>query len=110
MAIAGGEARDDPDPLATRYYLASTKDELVAAFGTITGVILDCRFTLSSAPPDGEHVGVLLGKDRVPPDSWSYSGADKLTIEVTGTACDEIKSGKTGAVDIVFGCPQDPIR
>jgi hypothetical protein len=110
MAVAGGEARADPNPLATKYYLASTKDELVTAFGAITGVILDCRFSLSSAPPDGEHVGIMLGKDRVPPDSWNYSGPDKTTIEVTGAACDQIKSGATESVQIVFGCPMDPIR
>ena len=110
MAIAGGEARADPNPLATKYYLASTKDELVAAFGAITGVILDCRFALSSAPPAGGHVGVLLGKDRVPPDSWNFTGPDKSTIEVTGASCDQIKSGATESVQVVFGCPTDPIR
>jgi hypothetical protein len=110
MAVAGGEARADPNPLATKYYLASTKDELVTAFGAITGVILDCRFALSSAPPDGGHVGVLLGKDRLPPDSWNFTGPDKKTIEVTGASCDQIKSGATESVQIVFGCPMDPIR
>jgi hypothetical protein len=110
MAVAGGEARTDPNPLAKKYYLASTKDDLVAAFGSITGAILDCRFALSSAPPDGGHVGVLLGKDRVPPDSWNYTGPDRLTIEVTGASCDRIKSGATESVQIVFGCPMDPIR
>ena len=110
MAVAGGEARTDADGGAPKYYLASTKDELVAAFGAITGVILDCRFSLSSRPPDGEHVGVILGKDRVPPDAWSYADQEKTTIEVTGASCDQIKSGTTDSVQIVFGCPMDPIR
>jgi hypothetical protein len=110
MANAGGEARPDPNPLATKFYLANTKDELVDALVAITGVIVDCRFSLSSPPPDGEHVGVLLGSDRVPPELWNYTGADKMTIEVTGASCDQIKSGAADALKIVFGCPQDPIR
>jgi hypothetical protein len=110
MANAGGEARPDPNPLATKFYLANTKDELVAALVAITGVIVDCRFSLSSPPPDGEHVGVLLGADRVPPDLWSFTSADKMTIEVTGASCDQIKSGTAEALRVVFGCPQDPIR
>jgi hypothetical protein len=110
MANAGGEGRPDPNPLATKFYLANTKDELVSALVAITGVILDCRFSLSSPPPDGEHVGVTLGADRVPPELWSFTGADKTTIEVTGASCDAIKSGTADAVRIVFGCPEDPIR
>jgi hypothetical protein len=110
MANAGGEARPDPNPLATKFYLANTKDELVAALGAITGSIVDCRFALSTAPPDNEHVGVLLGPDRVPPDSWTFTGPDKTTIEVTGASCDQIKTGTAPSVQIVFGCPQDPIK
>ncbi len=117
MAVAGGKARSvgadagaDGGTDTTKYYLASTQDELVAAFGAITGAVLDCRFALSSAPPDGQHVGVILGADRVPPDSWSYTDATKTTILVTGAACDTIKSGTADSVRIVFGCPTDPIR
>jgi hypothetical protein len=110
MAVAGQEARPDPNPLATKFYLANTKDELVTALVAVTGVILDCRFALSSPPPDGERVGVLLGTERIPPDSWNYTGADKMTVEVTGASCDQIKNGATGSVRIIFGCPQDPIR
>ena len=110
MAVAGQEARPDPNPLATKFYLANTKDELVTALGAVTGAILDCRFALSSPPPDGERVGVLLGTERIPPDSWNYADADKMTVEVTGASCDQIKSGASASVRIIFGCPQDPIR
>jgi len=110
MATAGGEPRPDSNPLATKFYLANTKDDLVAALGAITGAIVDCRFSLSSPPAEGEHVGVLLGADRVPPDSWSFTGADKTTIEITGASCDQIKSGTAPSVQVIFGCPQDPIK
>ena len=108
MAAAGGEARPDANPLATKFYLANTKDELVTALGAITGVVLDCRFSLSSPPDAGEHVGVRVGNETVPPDSWTIS-ADKTLVEVTGEFCDKVKSGTTDAVRIVYGCPLDPV-
>jgi hypothetical protein len=111
MAVAGLEARPDPNPLATKFYLANTQSELVAAMSAITGVVVDCRFSLSSPPPAGEqHVGVRLGGQSVPPESWDFAGSDRLTIEVTGEWCDRIKNGQADAVRIVFGCPRDPVR
>lgn len=108
MAVAGLEPRPDPNPLATKFYLASTQDELVAALGAITGVVLDCRFSLTDPPAAGEHVGVRIGDQVVPSDSWTLN-ADKTTVEVTGTWCDEIKSGTADVVRIVYGCPTDPV-
>ena len=111
MAVAGLEARPDPNPLATKFYLANTQSELVAAMSAITGVVVDCRFSLSTPPPTGEgHVGVRLGGESVPPESWDFTGSDRQTIEVTGEWCDRIKSGQADAVRIVFGCPRDPVR
>jgi hypothetical protein len=114
MAVAGGEPRPSPDldagTDANRFYLASTKDELVTAFDQITGAVLDCRFALSAAPPDNAHIGVILGTERVPPDSWMFTGTDKTTIEITGDACTSIKTGTNDSLQIVFGCPSDPIR
>jgi hypothetical protein len=109
MATAGLEARPDPNPLATKFYLANTKDELVSALSAITGVVLDCRFTLSQTPEAGAHIGVRVDDERVPADGWGFTGADKKTIEVNGEWCDQIKSGTTDSVRIVFGCPLDPV-
>jgi hypothetical protein len=110
MAVAGQEARPDPNPLATKFYLANTRAELVAAMGAITGSVVDCRFALSNLPPDGEHVGVRIGNEVVPADSWDFTGGDKRTVEVTGAWCERIKSGQETAVRIVFGCPMDPVK
>ena len=111
MAVAGLEARPDPNPLATKFYLANTQSELVAAMSAITGVVVDCRFSLSNPPPTGEqHVGVRLGGEVVPADNWDFAAGDRQTIEVTGEWCDRIKSGQADAVRIVFGCPRDPVR
>jgi hypothetical protein len=110
MAVAGQEARPDPNPLATKFYLANTQSELVAAMSAITGAVIDCRFSLSNPPPAGEHVGVRLGGEVVPPDAWDFTGADKRTIEVTGEWCERIKTGNADSVRIAFGCPRDPVR
>ncbi len=110
MAVAGQEARPDPNPLATKFYLANTRAELVAAMGAITGSVVDCRFALSNPPPDGEHVGVRIGNEVVPADAWDFTGSDKRTVEVTGAWCERIKSGQATAVRIVFGCPIDPVK
>jgi hypothetical protein len=108
MAVAGQEPRGDPNPLATKFYLANTKDELVKALSDITGVVLDCRFDLTDPPEAGEHVGVRLGSDRIPPDFWSWT-PDKKSIEVSGEWCEKIKSGGADSVRVVYGCPTDPI-
>jgi hypothetical protein len=110
MAVAGLEARPDPNPLATKFYLANTQSELVAAMSAITGVVVDCRFALTNPPPDGGHVGVRLGGETVPPESWDFVQGDRQTIEVTGEWCNRIKSGQADAVRIVFGCVRDPVR
>ena len=62
MAIAGLEPRADPNPLATKFYLANTKDELVTSFKVITGVVSDCTFPLGEAPPVPENIGVHIDK------------------------------------------------
>ena len=110
MAVAGQEARPDPNPLATKFYLANTQSELVAAMSAITGAVVDCRFSLSTPPPSGEHVGVRVGAEVVPAESWDFTGADKRTVEVTGEWCERIKTGNADSVRIVFGCPRDPVR
>jgi hypothetical protein len=110
MAIAGQEARPDPNPLATKFYLANTRTELIAAMSAITGSVVDCRFSLSSPPPDGERVGLRLGGQVVPSDAWDFTSPDKRTVEVSGEWCDRIKSGSADALRIIFGCPTDPVK
>jgi hypothetical protein len=109
MAVAGLEPRPQNNPLATKYYLANTKDELVSAMKAITGVVASCRFDLASAPPVPDHVGVLISGEKVPAEGWSYTSASNTSLEVTGVWCDQIKAAAAGDVQIIFGCPNDPV-
>ncbi|WP_437737628.1 vWA domain-containing protein [Sorangium sp. So ce1335] len=114
LAVAGLEPRQDPDPLAPRFYLASTKDQLVTSLQTIAGQVSTCLFPLSAPPPNPDHVGVFVGeqavkKDTTGADGWNYTGPDMRTIKLYGSACDQVASSGAGSVKVIFGCKDDPI-
>ncbi|WP_437338716.1 vWA domain-containing protein [Sorangium sp. So ce394] len=114
LAVAGLEPRQDPDPLAPKFYLAATKDELVTSLLTITGQVSTCLFPLSAPPPNPDHVGVFVGDQAVMQDAtgmngWNYTGPDMTTIQLYGAACEQVASSGAGAVKVIFGCKDDPI-
>jgi von Willebrand factor type A domain len=113
MANNGGEARADSNPLATRFYLASTKDELVTSLQTITGQVASCTFDLTAVPPDPTNIAVHVGSTKAPQDTskvngWDYTGTDLKQIQIYGTWCDQIKASNASTVNFVFGCPGQP--
>jgi hypothetical protein len=115
MAIAGTVARKDPNPLATRYYLANTTPELVASLRAVTGEIATCVFPLSKPPPVPDNIGVrvsgsLLNRDPNRANGWEYTGTDLRAVEVFGDSCNAIKAAAADTVEIIFGCPGVPIR
>jgi von Willebrand factor type A domain-containing protein len=109
MAIAGLEPRtDDPNPLASRFYLANSRDQLVNALQLITGQISGCTFTWDEPPPVPENIAVKVGGVKAPhdpKDGWEYSSGDHTSIEVRGSWCEKIKTTASNRVEIVFGCP-----
>jgi hypothetical protein len=110
MAVAGQMARSDPNPLATKFYLASTKDELVTSLETITGQVSSCVFDLTAVPPDPTNIAVHVNATKAPRDAthmngWDYTGTDAKQIQIYGTWCDQIKSANANTVNFVFGCP-----
>jgi hypothetical protein len=116
MATAGGKARADADPMAERYYLANTKDELVSSLKTITGEVnTTCVFTLDPPPPAPDFIavkiaGVKVERDASKANGWQYTAADFSQLEVFGAACDQIKSAAAGKVEIIYGCLNNPPR
>jgi len=105
MAAAGLE----PRPGDPRYYAVSTREELVAALGLITGRVASCSFPLEQAPPSPDDVAVNVNGARVKRDpahaeGWDYGNAGR-TIEVYGKLCEQLKAGSVDKVDIIFGCP-----
>jgi hypothetical protein len=109
MAIAGMEPRtDDPNPLASRFYLANTRDQLVTALQTITGQISGCTFSWDAPPPVPANIAVKVGGVKAPRDAkdgWEYTGADHKSVEVRGSWCEKIRTAASNRVEIVFGCP-----
>jgi hypothetical protein len=110
MAVAGLEARPDPNPLATKYYLANTKDELVLALQAITGVVSTCLFPLNSKPPVPGNIAVKVDGTKAPQDTghldgWDYTSPELKAVEVFGSWCEKIKTAGANKVEIIFGCP-----
>ena len=117
MAVAGQMARADTNPLATKFYLASTKDELVTSLQTITGQVSNCVFDLSKAPPAPDNIAVLVNGAPAPQDTthtagWDYTTPNNTQVQVFGSWCDQIKSGASAANQVTFklGCPGETIH
>lgn len=115
MAVAGQMARDSTDPSATKYYLASTRAELVQVLVQITGQVSSCVFDLTSAPPDPSNIavkvdGVMAPRDTTHTNGWDYIGSDSLHVGVYGTWCDGIKTATANSVNFVLGCPGEVIQ
>lgn len=115
MALAGGAARPDPNPLATRYYLANTQAELVSTLRTITGEIASCVFPLSAPPPAPDNIavkvdGALVERDPSRNDGWEYTSSALAEVEVFGSWCDRIKAATAADVQVIFACEGVIIR
>lgn len=114
LAVAGLEPIGDSSSGGTRYYMVSTRDQMVAAFNSITSVVKSCLYPLDSAPPAPDHVNVMFHDSKVPFDAtntngWNFTGADMRTIQLFGQACEAALSATSDAVQVIFGCQNDPI-
>ena len=110
LAVAGLEPRADPNPAATKFYLASTQAELVAALQSIvTPIANNCVFALTKPPPDPENIAVKVSGVKSPQDpqhaeGWDYGDASQTSVQVYGSWCDMIKKN-ANMVEITYGCP-----
>ncbi len=115
MANAGGVPRPDPNPLATRYYLANTQAELVSALRVITGEIASCVFPLNTPPPVPNNIGVkvdgvLVPRDATRANGWEYVGNGLTEVEVHGDWCNQIQTAAANGVEIIYACEGVIIR
>jgi hypothetical protein len=105
MATAGLEPRTT-DP---KYYPVTSRADLVAALGLITGQVTNCVFPLNQLPPAPADVTVRINGMVVPRDTGHMMGWDLTSnngaVQVYGSFCDTLKASGAGAkVDIVYGC------
>ena len=113
MAVAGQMPRGDKTQ-STKYYLASTKDELVQSLREITGQVSSCVFDLSAPPPDIGNIAVKVNGKKAPQDTahldgWDYTSSDYEQVEVFGSWCDQIKAATSDSVNFILGCPNEVI-
>jgi hypothetical protein len=102
MAMAGLEPRM-ADP---KYYPVSSRADLVATLGLITGQVTNCVFPLTMAPPATGDVtvkvnGMVIPRDPAHAQGWDLAGN---AVQVYGAVCDQLKGGAGDKVEIVFGC------
>lgn len=109
MATAGGVATGGSNPLATKYYLASTQAALVQALQAITGdVAKTCVFNLDPPPPAPDFIAVkvagnVVARDPQGKQGWEYTNPEHSALQVYGAACDTIQQS-ADSVEIIFGC------
>jgi hypothetical protein len=96
------------------YYPATSPAQLGTALASIAKVVsATCTFKANATPPDKTLVYVYVDKKLVEKGDakgWKFDGTDSTgaTITLTGSYCDDMMSGKTTQVQIVFGCPNVP--
>ncbi|MGC4093487.1 MAG: VWA domain-containing protein [Polyangiaceae bacterium] len=110
MATAGGvPIPGSTNPLANKYYLASTKDSLVTALQAITGAVAkSCVFKLDPVPPAPDFIAVKVNGTAIPRDpnamqGWEYTNSAHTELQVYGSSCDTIQQSADN-VRIIYGC------
>jgi hypothetical protein len=90
-----------------KYYPATSANDLVADLAAISKAVASCTFAMSQTPPDPDNVAVYLNGNlakKDDPDGWSF-GSNSQTVVLNGIACDQITSGASSNVQVLFGCP-----
>jgi hypothetical protein len=98
-------------PGATHYYQVNTVADLQKAFNDIVGGVASCSYQLSMKPADASLIVAYINGVAVPQDPTNGTTYDPAsnTLDFHGTSCDQIKSGASSSLDIVYGCPSGPI-
>lgn len=104
MAEAGGRARAGAD----KYYKANSLNELQTALQDIGGMVIGCNLSLGTIPEEPNYLwvyfdGVPVPRDRNHINGWDYD-PDRNQVNFYGPACDQLRSGQVGDVDIKMGC------
>jgi hypothetical protein len=109
MATAGGR----PRAAMPAYYPVGDRPSLVSALGQITRAVETCSFPLDRQAPSPEDVavnvdGMRIMRDPTRMNGWDY-GPGNQVVNLYGAACEKVKSGSVLSLEIIFGCPHQPI-
>jgi len=108
LATVGGSARAG-SPAYYRVDDIQTLSSTLAQIGY--QALLTCEFSLDEPPPDPTFVNVYLDSGLVaydPEDGWSWTS--ETSLQLNGEACELLKSGAVGQVQVVAGCPTQTPR
>jgi hypothetical protein len=75
-----------------------------------TGLIKSCELHLETAPPDLEHLFVVIDGVELPKsDTQGWSIQDKTVsppvVVINGAACTKLETQGAGYINITYGCP-----
>lgn len=107
MALAGGAAQF----VSPFYFKVDDLDTLGSVLSKIASIVVSCEFDLVDPPPEDGSTNVYLDKQLVPYDpenGWYWKSP--VVVELAGEACDRLRSGRVGQVQIVSGCPTEVAR
>jgi hypothetical protein len=109
MAMAGGRPRTG----MPAYYPVGDRQSLVSALGQITRSVETCTFPLDRQAPSPDDVavnvdGMRIMRDTTRTNGWDYGPGNRV-VNLYGAACDKVKSGSVLSLEIIFGCPHQPI-
>ncbi|AUX36530.1 MULTISPECIES: vWA domain-containing protein [Sorangium] len=107
MALAGGTAQF----VSPFYFKVDDLDTLGNVLSKIASIVVSCEFDLVDPPPEDGQTNVYLDEELVPydpEDGWRWKSP--AVVELLGDACQKLKSGRVGQVQIVSGCPTEVAR
>jgi hypothetical protein len=115
MADAGGNPQVGA---ATKYYEVTDTESLKSTLNQIIGLATSCTVSLDNTPQGQWTIAISAQDDsgetvevpNDPTDGWSYTDeSTKASIQLSGTACDNLKNGKYSNLQFVYTCPDHKI-
>jgi len=110
MAVAGGHPQQGA---ATQYYAVSDTASLEAVLSQIVGMVASCTISLSNTPSGDWTIAIAATNSSTkqaveipqdPTNGWQFTDSKKTAILLTGTACDNLKTGVYSNISFVYTC------
>ncbi|MEM1031524.1 MAG: vWA domain-containing protein [Myxococcota bacterium] len=110
MAVAGGVPQEGG---ATDYFRVDDLSGIEAVLRNIAAGAVSCTIPLQAPSPDPMRTNVYFDCDVVPfsaSGGWTWEGENFDAITLHGVACQRLKNGEVGEVQVLTGCPIDAPR
>ncbi|MGB8298389.1 MAG: hypothetical protein WCG85_23440 [Polyangia bacterium] len=97
---------------ASQFFTATNQQDLHDGLEAIMALAEAslCQFLLGHPPDNPDQVVVTINHDRVPKnssgqtDGWSFSDNSSSELVVSGSYCDQLKSGQGDSAPVVLSC------